>query len=539
MNDSSKPCLVDTGQGFSVVYKNRHLYSQYNPARAPVSAVTGKNIRPESLVLCFSPLLGYGIPELLSSLPDNSLVLGLEADPVLFEFTQNNLPAEVTSDSRFFLLHASSVQSLIHWFESVCPVPIRRSLSIDCSGAAALNSMLYRSMVSTLDSVIATWWKNRMTLMILGRNYHRNILRNLQSLCSSLQIRSFRANRPVFVAGAGPSLDSSLPLIRRIRGDIFLLAVDTALLTLADAGITPDAIIILESQLWIEQALHGFRDSGIPVFADLTARPAAVALTGGAVSFFTTRFAHSPLLDRLESGGLLPPEIPRLGSVGIAAIHVSRHFLEPNLPVMFTGLDFSWGSGFSHSRGAPWPAMARMTAERTQGFVPAPDQPGVFSVTGKDGKPCYTNPVLAHYARLCADQYSNDALCFDLGDTGIDTGCRRLSSEEAQSLVTKHAMEFSGASPVSTAISKQQVDTFLESEYSRLKRLRDALTGAIPANADDIDNYIAQCSYLYSHFPDAHRYDSRNQSFLNRIRVEAEVFLKTIAFQCGVHVSTG
>lgn len=538
MNDSSKPCLVDTGQGFSVLYKNRHLYSQYNPARAPVSAATAREIRPESLVICFSPLLGYGLPELLSNLPENSVVIGLEADPLLYEFTLAHLPAGINSDPRFFLIHAASVQSLIYWFESTCPVPVRRCLSIDCSGAAALQSGLYRSMVSTLDSVIATWWKNRMTLMILGRNYHRNILRNLHFMHDSFQLRSCRIHRPILVAGAGPSLDSSLPLIRRIRSNIFLLAVDTALAPLAEAGIIPDALIILESQFWIEQALHGFRNSGIPVFADLTARPAAVALPGGSVSFFTTRFAASPLLDRLESAGILPPKIPRLGSVGIAAIHVSRHFLGPDLPVLFTGLDFSWGSGFSHSRGAPWPSISRMSSNRIQGSEPASCQPGAFSVAGKNNEHVYTNPVLSNYARLCADHFSNDMLCFDIGETGLATGCNRLSPVDAESLVKKYVQSSPEEPGIPVAVTKKMVESFLISEYLVLKQLRDALTGAIPANADELGRYIAQCSYVYSHFADAHRFDVSNQSFLNRIRVETEVFLKTIAFQNGIPVST-
>ena len=31
-NDTSKPCLVETRQGLSVLYENRFLYSKYNPA---------------------------------------------------------------------------------------------------------------------------------------------------------------------------------------------------------------------------------------------------------------------------------------------------------------------------------------------------------------------------------------------------------------------------------------------------------------------------------------------------------------------------
>lgn len=493
-------------------------------------------IRPESLVLCFSPLLGYGLPELLSSLPANCVVLGIEADPAVFDFTRVHVPESVRKDSRFFLSNISSVQDLVQWFESSCPAPVRRCLSIDCSGAASLNTNLYRTMVSTLDSVIATWWKNRMTLMVLGRNYHRNILRNLQVLPRSVHLPSCRSSRPVLVVGAGPSLDVSLPFIGKAREKVFLLAVDTALAPLAQANITPDALIILESQFWIEQALHGFRGSKIPVFADLTARPAAVTLTGGKISFFTTRFDSSPLLDRLELAGILPPVLPRLGSVGLAAIHISRHFIAPNLPVLFTGLDFSWGSGYSHSRGAPWPHLIRIASTRLQTQEPVPSLPGVFPVTGKNDRPLYSNPVMSSYAHLCRDQFSHDQLCFDLGSEGLNTGCRRISHSDAESLLDRYTQNTSSDTCKESLCTSTMINSFLHTEYRLLQQLRDALTGDIPAGHEDLEAYIKQCAYVYSHFADAHRFDCRDQSFLNRIRVEAEVFLKTISIQSGVDI---
>ena len=83
MNDLLKPCLVDTGQGFSVLYRDRYLYSRHSPARAVTTAASGFDILPETLVICFSPLLGYGLSELLSRLPDTGFILGIEADKEL------------------------------------------------------------------------------------------------------------------------------------------------------------------------------------------------------------------------------------------------------------------------------------------------------------------------------------------------------------------------------------------------------------------------------------------------------------------------
>ena len=38
-NDNDKPCLVETGRGFSVKYKDRLLYSKYDPQKNILKAV--------------------------------------------------------------------------------------------------------------------------------------------------------------------------------------------------------------------------------------------------------------------------------------------------------------------------------------------------------------------------------------------------------------------------------------------------------------------------------------------------------------------
>jgi hypothetical protein len=63
--DKNKPCLVETSQGFSVKYNERFLYSKYNPEKNILQIVENISILPGTLILCFSPLLGYGINKLI------------------------------------------------------------------------------------------------------------------------------------------------------------------------------------------------------------------------------------------------------------------------------------------------------------------------------------------------------------------------------------------------------------------------------------------------------------------------------------------
>ena len=88
--ENQKPCAVqkiETSQGFSVSYQNHLLYSKYNPKKNILSIVENIQLLPGTIILCNSPLLGYGIAELLQKLPENCLLMLCEAEKALYDFS--------------------------------------------------------------------------------------------------------------------------------------------------------------------------------------------------------------------------------------------------------------------------------------------------------------------------------------------------------------------------------------------------------------------------------------------------------------------
>jgi len=89
LESENKPCLVRTAQGFSVSYKNLFLYSKYNPARNILSIIEKMEILPGTIVLCFSPVLNYGLEPLAEKLPENCIMFGIEADSELHKLSES------------------------------------------------------------------------------------------------------------------------------------------------------------------------------------------------------------------------------------------------------------------------------------------------------------------------------------------------------------------------------------------------------------------------------------------------------------------
>ena len=64
------------------------------------------------------------------------------------------------------------------------------------------------------------------------------------------------------------------------------------------------------------------------------------------------------------------------------------------------------------------------------------------------------------------------------------------------------------------------------------QKLKDLLTGEKQLPADqlekEITHLITEREYLYLHFPDGHKF-AYTQSFLNRVRIEVEYYLKILS----------
>lgn len=560
---AEQPALIDTGKGFSVSYLGRLLYSRYDPSQNPLAVIKSTPLRNETLIICPSPVLGYALEELLDTIPDDCLVLAVESDEALMAFSVAHIPERVLKRSNFRYVRTSAPAKVVEYLDALGLMPFRRCLRLDLSGGAALDGQFYDDTVKLVDGYIQQYWRNHLTLMKLGRNYARNFFRNLPTLASASPAETLiegkiTGRKAILVAGAGPSLDATIPFIKAHRGNLFLLAVDTALSALEDSGITPDAAVLVESQFWIERAFIGFRGSRIPLIADLTARPGAIATLGGERAFFLSEYANLRYLRRFRAAVAFVPVMQPLGSVGLVALElasgIARRCSRPDMPIFFTGLDFSWGRGLTHSRGAPAANDERMQANR---FQPALSRvpslsPGVVARTGKDGAIAFTDPALSGYAVLCAATFAPSAgtqetgQIIDLGLSGLDTGFTPVTAATAEAKMAEIAatkenvadMKLSSrrtgitidSTENSITARKTLIKKFLESEKEKLEAVRSVLTGErrIENTADFLSKEIGDMDYLFAHFPDGYKGYRNDPAFLKRVRVELDYFLKTI-----------
>ena len=512
-----KPCLVQTAQGFTVSYREKLLYSKYNPSKAIHNIIENLDIQAQTILLCVSPILPYGIKELAEKLPDDCIMLACEYEKELYAFMLEKAETADFSNSKNFsyltreellqlgpLLTRKNI-TLQSGFPLPQPGSFRRIIRIDFSAASQFNTDLYDKVIENAANALMTFWANRVTLVKFGRKYCTNFFKNLiycASTGKTVPIQKYFSSveKPIIVFGAGESLEEGLSFIKKSKtgaAGFFIICADTALQPLIRQDIIPDGVFIEEAQNVICKCFIGTQNQKLHIFAGLSSVHSLTRyFKPEEISYFTTEFTQASFIERFDKAGLLPPKNEPFGSVGITAYYYARLFRkDTSLPVYTYGLDFAYSAGRTHTKGSMADNARFMNSSRIKNDT---NFGAAFSETAVKNGTMFTTPIMQRYKQLFDD----------------------LSED------------FSLSNPRMTEADNPRLIEFLKAERESLVELKALLTGEKqlpPEEAEqEITRLISNREYLYLHFPDGHKL-SYTQSFLNRIRIEVDYYLKVLS----------
>ena len=518
----------------TVEYKGRFLYSKYDPAKATESAIERLTILPGTLVLVCSPVLWYGYDKLESSMPADCQVLALEDDENLCELARQSAPQGV---ALFRLDQRNQIDSLVR---RLCSTgKIKRALRVDFSAGVGFAKARYDFTVSAIAELIATFWKNRITLARFGRLFSRNFIRNTAELGSSCLIEDVArsVSKPIVVCGAGESLDS-VDFGTLKREEYFIIAVDAAFPALASRGVLPDAAVALESQVAIEKSYIGLaseiKERDITLIADLCSRNEVAALFPRKV-WVATRYSDAQFLDRLRQCGIVHHFAEPVGSVGLLAVGAALVLRSSSdVPVFVCGMDFAFSVGRTHAKGTEAHRKRLFNCTRTTTIEDAASSfaIGAQEVICKSGTTARTTKILSQYAAQFIAMFSRQPNLFDCTTFGQDLGLayRHISSEPSPTPRIPSSLTCKGSGTRGDGARQ-----FLLDEREALVRLKDLLAKGQASSfreegitlGDQIAHLASVREYLFLHFPDGFAFKSE-PSFLRRVRAEIDYFLKQL-----------
>lgn len=541
---AEEPCLVKAGQGFSVFYRQRFLYSKYSPQKVILQTIENLNILDETLCLAFSPCLCYGLKELCQKLDSASMVVCVEADKKLYELADKKIEELKAENPEFqqkiILTKSADIESLIKNLPH-----FRRSLAIEMSGGTFFYKKLYSNIAGYAQNFIASFWKNRVTLVKFGRLFSRNLFKNLKLIPSakSIPLSSPLFFRPIIVFGAGESIQSFLEKTsKETLKKCTIFAVDAALQVLLKTNVEPDFVIAVESQLAIEKAYIGTAHSNFAIIGDLASRPCVLRHANGKNLFFYSEYANAAFLKNADNKGILPQKLDPLGSVGLTAVELALKMrFNQNIPVIISGLDFSYSQQLTHARGTPAHTNRLLFNSRLKSVenYAAALKKDAKKISSNE-KTLITDTALSNYAILFKDYFSNTKNLFDARDSGFDLALPHVSSAQltllCKELKEKTADEYDSLFKVNKCefnLKQKETRSYILQEKAALERIKEllskgekALPPPEPSLEIELKNLLTEREYLYLHFPDGYKCNTADLSFLKRIRNEIDFFLK-------------
>ena len=485
-----------------------------------------------------SPCLCYGLDKLATRLPESSAIYGVELEPSLLSYAQIYF-SKLELDPKRFRLGSSTTPEII-LTEAAILGNFRRVRELRLSGGRELNPSGYEHLIETITINNRIAWRNRMTLVRLGRLWVKNVITNLATLPWEHVVPEVTATRPIVLCGAGPSLNNALGWIKKHARQLTIIAVDTAAGTLVQAGITPDQLVCLEAQAHNLPDFTPLARLRLNLVADITAHPASFRIMNGPKKLVLSQWMTSRFLDRLLASGLPFTPVPPLGSVGVLA---ARMAVRQRQVLFVTGLDFSFVQGMTHCIGSPSDLAERLLETRLYKQNKNWDlsyAPGV----NPTAKGELSNAILSMYATSAGVELQN-ASVFDIrAGFGQPLPAPAITFKQADDLLSSLSQETSQNTPADELVSivayhqdtrKDQAQAvtgmtmqgaeyrnaakiFMEKELRLAKNLAGCLrAGDIPLNIES----IRDCDYMYAHFPDPERVEALELDALKRLAAEA------------------
>jgi hypothetical protein len=344
------------------------LHSRYNPQGEAERYIAALNLGSgiEYFIL-LEPGLGYLVPVLQKKHPA-ARIISLHVDRAFQRAAgERKIPAWFFGDE----------PGLQQFLENQIPDTEARFIRIiEWRPSVGIYGKKYLWLMSETADFIRRIDANKRTARNFGKRWLGNFFRNLGLL--RVLVRPKTLAVPLLVAGSGPSLEESLPLIAELKKKepLFILAASSAVKALVRGGLAPDMLISADGGAWalihLYECFRGEKTGDFPLLAaNLTA-----ALPSQCAALPIMALNDGSLWQSLVFRGLGIPSLrlPQRGTVSAAALDLALVLSSGN--IFITGMDLSLRDIKTHARPYGfdplfWGQASRFTPFYSQIFLRA------------------------------------------------------------------------------------------------------------------------------------------------------------------------
>ncbi|MBN1409833.1 MAG: motility associated factor glycosyltransferase family protein [Spirochaetales bacterium] len=335
-------------------------------------------------------------------LEDNSItnILVIDKDMGTFKSILKNIDlCRIIIDPRVHFLIDETPEAVSNYIKNnYMPILDGDLKTINLGSRFNLFPQYFESVLASIKMTLAKVADDFSAQYVFGKTWFKNMLFNLSHAGKSeLSFNTVRPVENIIITGAGPSLESEMDNLLKIRKDSFLIASDTSFPTLLKSGIKPDLILSIDCQ---QVSYHHFINgvpNDIPVLTDLSSPHILKNLTGN-VSYFASGHPFSQYIVnrfrrfiQLDTSG---------GNVSHAALSLALKLSPENLYLF--GIDFAYSKGKPYARGTylyPYFLSRQKRFSTEEGsFFSMLFSSGNIIKQPEEGRFTYDTPLLSRYA---------------------------------------------------------------------------------------------------------------------------------------------
>lgn len=350
------------------------LHSKYNPVKE-AEKIAINEIDEQYVHLLYGYGQGYIAEAIYSKLEEKNRLIVFEPILELYE----NIGKK---DYQVF----NDIEQFEKSFENLCSEFDRKVKIVLSPNYDKFEVDIYQKVLKVVKTIQSESIVNENTLRFFSDVWQENYLKNLLPVFESPTLKDLEAKYtcPVVIASGGPSLTKQLPLLKKMRSQILLLASGSTINSLLAANIEPDYIVSIDGG---EANYEHFKS------IEVTKAKLIYALSNNykiQENFPNTRYSFiysSEERMRDHINFLLNKELPTIfagGTVAVSALHIATYISSG--PIALIGQDLAYTGRKSHAENN------KFYQELEESFF---ESRGAFEVEGYDGKPILTDFVFS------------------------------------------------------------------------------------------------------------------------------------------------
>ncbi len=347
------------GGALTARYKGKLLHSAYDPVKEAERTIRRTLESNPAVCIVEGFALGYYVSAILTHSED-TLVIIIDNSIERFLSACKLLDLrDILFSERVIFLIGSSEDAVSSVLRAAPPgeIKILRNRNL-----VNIEADYFNAVENAIKRFANRQKVNNATLNKFAHIWIRNLISNIKVLpeAGSIEIlEGIFGTFPVLLLAAGPSLTGLLPRIKLYRQRFVLVAVDTVMRALNEAGITPDFLVVIDPQYWNVRHLDRVDLSKTILVSESSTHPAVFRKGHGRLFFAASLF---PLGQFMESFTGERRQLGAGGSVATSAWDLA-HILTKG-PVYCCGLDLGFPDRETHYRGSFFEERAHMMSGR-------------------------------------------------------------------------------------------------------------------------------------------------------------------------------